>query len=98
MKIISGSIDVTKIDKSRLYRGKKGLYLKISIILNDEKDSYDNDGFIKEEPTKEERERKERTTILGNVKVVYDTSPQEDNKLKQQEPKESFDDTSDIPF
>lgn len=96
MKIISGSIDVTKIDKSRLYKGKKGTYLKVSIFLKDQPDQYDNDGFIKEEPTKEERERGVNTTILGNVKVVFDNNPTPQEDPTPQPGDIEFDD--DLPF
>ena len=68
--ILKISIDVTKIDKKRLYKGKKGTYLNAAILLRDEPDQYGNDGFIAEEVTKEERESGTKGTILGNVKKI----------------------------
>lgn len=37
------SIDVTKIDKSKLIVGEKGTYLNLTVSVNDEKDNYGND-------------------------------------------------------
>jgi len=72
MKIgISVRLDVTKIDKARLYKGEKGTYLDLTTFVDtDAKDEYENNGFISHSQTKEEREAKaEFPPILGNVKV-----------------------------
>jgi hypothetical protein len=73
MKVgISVRIDVTKIDKSRLYKGAKGTYLDLTTFVDtDQQDQYENNGFISQSLTKEEREAKAQTPILGNVKVFY---------------------------
>ena len=74
MKVgISISLDVTKIDKARLFRGEKGTYLDLTTFVDlDGKDQYDNNRFISQSQTKEEREAKApHTPILGNVKVFY---------------------------
>ena len=92
MKIIGGKIDVTKIDKSRLFRGEKGTYLNFSIILKDEKDHYGYDGFVVQDITKEEREEGKQGAILGNVKIVYENEVEKDDK------KETNQLTDDIPF
>ena len=68
--IITGSIDVTKIDKARLYKGEKGTYLNFKIMVRDEQDKYGNDGFIAESVSKEEREAGQKGTILGNIRIV----------------------------
>lgn len=72
-------IDVTKIDKSRLFQGKKGTYLDLIIAINDEKDNYDNDVSAWESQTKEERENKNQKNYLGNGKVFW-TSEKEARK------------------
>ena len=66
--LISGSIDLTKIDKSKL---KDGKYLQVQISVNDTTDSYGNNVSITVNQTKEEREAKEKKTYLGNAKVVW---------------------------
>jgi hypothetical protein len=66
--LISGSIDLTKIDKSKL---KDGKYLNVQISINDTTDNYGNNVAITLNQTKEEREAKEKKTYLGNAKVVW---------------------------
>jgi len=69
--IIKASIDLNKIPKDKIYVGKKGKYLPITITLNDENDQFGNQGPVIVEQTKEERETKTPKTYLGNVKVVW---------------------------
>jgi len=92
--ILNGSIDVKKIDKSRLYQGKKGTYLSVSIVLDpDQLDQYENNGFIAEAVSKDEREAGTKGTILGNVKVAW----KEEKRVKDEsEPPIDFGD--DIGF
>jgi hypothetical protein len=70
MKTLSINIDVTKIEKQRLYVGKKGTYLDAVVFLRDETDEYGNDGFVVQSVTKEERESGKKGEILGNVKII----------------------------
>ena len=85
--IISASIDLTKINKSKIYEGKKGKYYPITIVLNDEPGQYGDSGYIMTEQTKDERDAKAAKEYLGNVKVVW-TNGQNvttaDNKTAQQ--------------
>lgn len=74
-KIISASIDVTKIDKSKLIKGKSGTYCNIQIILNDEKDQYGNDAGIILNQTKEDRAAGIKKVYLGNGKIVWSSDP-----------------------
>ena len=85
-KLISLSIDVSKIDAKRLYKGKKGQYLSATLFLKEEVDQYGNNGFIVESITKEEREAGQKGTILGNAKYMAGGSAS-----KQDEP-------GDLPF
>jgi len=72
---LSVRIDVTKIDKERLYKGKKGTYLDLVTFVDlDNRDQYDNNGFISQSTTKEERESGVQTAILGNVRVIGNAS------------------------
>lgn len=99
---ITVRVDVTKIDKSRLYKGQKGTYLDLTTFVDtDEKDKYDNNGFVTQSPTKEEREAKEKLPILGNVRVFYTKGkphqkPGENIPDKEYESGGDFSD--DIPF
>ena len=69
--IISGSIDLNKIDKLKIYEGKKGKYYPVTVVLNNELGQYGDSGYIQTEQTKEERDSKQPKTFLGNVKVVW---------------------------
>ena len=84
--IIKTSIDLNKIPKDKIYIGKKGKYLPITITLNNEPDQFGNQGPVVVEQTKEERDAKAEKTYLGNVKIVWtdgnnvDTAPRDNNQ------------------
>ena len=67
MEIINLKIDVTKITKSRLFKGEKGTYLNCSVIPSPS--SKYNDYVVIEDTTKEERAQNVKGVILGNGKV-----------------------------
>ena len=69
--IIKTSINLAEIPKDKIFIGKKGKYLPITITLNDEVDQFGNQGPVVVEQTKDEREAKVAKTYLGNVKVVW---------------------------
>ena len=102
--IINASINLNNIDKSKIIEGKKGKYLPISIVINDEVDQFGNQGPITIAQSKEEREAKSAKTYLGNVKVVWtngnnvEASPREGQQapapVRQSAPAPS----DDLPF
>jgi len=61
------SIDVTKIDKSKL---KDGKYLNVSISVNNET-KYDNNVSMCYNQTKEERESGAKKTYFANGRVIW---------------------------
>ena len=70
------SINVSKIDKERMFKGKKGTYLDLTTFIDtDNKDQYDNNGFIKQSTTAEERGKGINLPILGNCRVFYTDAP-----------------------
>ena len=69
--IIKTSINLNNIPKDKIFVGKKGKYLPITITINDELDQFGNQGPVFVEQTKEERDAKAPKTYLGNVKVVW---------------------------
>jgi len=69
--IIKTSINLNAIPKDKIFVGKKGKYLPVTITLNDELDQFGNQGPVVVEQTKEEREAKTEKVYLGNVKVVW---------------------------
>lgn len=102
MKVgVSISIDVTKLDKSKFYQGKKGTYADLTTFIDlDEKDQYQNNGFVTQSQTKEERQAGgEKPPILGNVKVFYTDGAQAPQAAPQTAAMPySAGDDSDIPF
>lgn len=97
MKIgISINIDVTKIDKTRLHRGKKGTYLDLTTFIDTEnKDQYDHNGFVRQSVKKEEREQNIQTPILGNCKVFY---KKEDQAVQDNQDRVPYGIGNEIPF
>ena len=69
--IISGNINLSKIDKSKIYEGKKGKYYPVTVVINNEVGEYGDSGYIMTEQTKEQREAKEQKSYLDNVKVIW---------------------------
>ena len=101
--IIKASINLSEIPKDKIFVGKKGKYLPITITLNDELDQFGNQGPVVVEQTKEERESKVSKTYLGNTRVVWtngnnvDTAPR-DNQPKAGPPPASTAAKEDLPF
>ena len=69
--IISAKLDLNKIEKHKIYEGKKGKYYPITITLNDETSQYGSNGYICTEQTKDERDQKVPKSFLGDIKVVW---------------------------
>ncbi len=66
--LMSLSIDVTKIDKSKLANGK---YLNLTVSVQDETNQWGQNVSAYHEQSKEEREAKENRNYLGNGKVFW---------------------------
>lgn len=77
MKIISASINLNKINKSKLVKGKDGNeYLNISIICNDSENEWGKDVSITEGQSEQERKDKVKKNYIGNGKTVYNSDKQ----------------------
>lgn len=70
-KLVAIKIDVSKIDKSRLFQGKNGAqYLDATVFINEEAGQFGDHGMITQSVSKEERESGVKGAILGNVKTL----------------------------
>ena len=97
--IIKLSIDLTKIPKDKVVNGKKGKYINLTYLMNDQEDEYGNHGGVIVEQTKEEREQKAQRTYLGNGKVVWsDGNFPEKGAPRQSVPQSSEVEDDDLPF
>lgn len=82
--LISASIDLSKIDKSRIKThdangqpfANGAMYYNITVAVNDEKDQYDYDCNVQQGQTKEEREAKLQKVYLGNGRVIWRSAPE----------------------
>lgn len=83
------NIDVTKIDKDKIYVGKKGKYYKVRVVLKDEEDQFGNTGFVQTASSKEERDAGYEASYLGNLKEV---------KFEKKEAAPAEDVEEDLPF
>lgn len=85
-KLLQAKIDVTKINKDLLFKGKKGTYLDLNIWINDQPDQYGNDCSIAQKTKKGEA-----TNYIGNGKF-YKPEP------VQMDVNDSPSDNKDLPF
>lgn len=87
-KLLTGSINLSKIDKSKLYTSEKGeKFLNLSIWINDEVDNYGNIASIQQSTKKDETK-----IYLGNLKEYK--KPEENKQEQQTQQKEQ----DDLPF
>jgi hypothetical protein len=101
---VSLKINVSKIDKARLYVGKKGTYLDATVFIDlDELDQFGNSGMISQSVSQEERQAGTKGEVLGDSKVFWRDEGQAPqarapvtSKTAPLPPVDDFDD--DIPF
>ena len=96
-EILSGSIDLSKIDKSKIKEvtlkdGTTAKFLNINISINNEVDQYGNVAGLTISQTQEERQAKTKKVYLGNLKRVWSDAPAPKLEDSKQE------DSSDLPF
>ncbi|MGB2525670.1 hypothetical protein [Flagellimonas sp. SN16] len=92
-KLISLSIDVNKITKGKLYKGKKGTYLKLTVALNDSADDFGNNVSCWEEQSADERGQQKN--YLGNGKVFWESEATQQTQTHEAELMEEDDN---LPF
>jgi hypothetical protein len=87
---VSLKINVSQIDKARLFSGQKGKYLDATVFIDiDQLDQYGNSGMITQDVSKEEKGQNVRGAILGNCKVFWNdnqnSAPQPSRAPQQQQ-------------
>jgi hypothetical protein len=99
-EILSGSIDLSKIDKSKITEktlkdGTIGKFININVTINNEVDPYGNIAGLTISQTQEERTAKTKKVYLGNLKRVWS-----DNVPTLEQPKNNSneDNKDDLPF
>ncbi len=82
---VSLKIDVSKIDKARLFKGQKGTYLDATVFIDTENVSqYGDNGMIAQSVSSEERQQGVKGNILGNCKVFFTEGGQQPQAAPQQ--------------
>lgn len=78
-------LNVSQIEKARLFKGLKGVYLDATAFIDlDEKGQYGDNGMVTQDVSKEEREAGTKGPILGNVTVFFrDDQPQQNQGGRQ---------------
>jgi len=92
--IITAKINVTKITKSKLFKGEKGTYLDLVIYVNDKNDprvKFGKNVSILESQKQEERDEGLDKNYIGSGSTVDNTK--QDDEIKG----ESFE-ANDLPF
>ena len=86
---VSLKINVSQIDKARLFAGQKGKYLDATVFIDlNDLDQYGNSGMITQDVSKEEKQQGVQGNILGNCKVFWsdqDQAPQAHQQAPQQQ-------------
>lgn len=87
---VSLKINVSQIDKMRLFKGQKGQYLDCTVFIDlAELDQYGNSGMITQDVSKDEKQQGVKGNILGNCKVFWSDNgqaPQPQQQAQQAPP------------
>lgn len=96
--IIAIKLNVSKVEKDKLFKGAKGTYLDLVCMSNrDGKDEYGNDGFVAHSLSKEQRVGGAKGSIIGNFRIINaDVKPAPARAVEQAELPEG--ETEDVPF
>jgi hypothetical protein len=82
-KLLFAKINLSKIDKTKLFTGEQGIWCDLTIWLNSEPDKYGNDMSIEQSVAKDENK-----IYLGNGKYYVPKEPRPATK----------DETDGLPF
>ena len=69
--IVNFSLDLSKLPKEKMVKGKKGTYINLSLSVNDETNEYGGNASVIVAQSKEERDAKQKKLYVGNGKVVW---------------------------
>lgn len=63
------SLDLSKLDKTKIVQGKKGSYYPVTVWINDAVDQFGYNVSVQTKITKEESEAGQKATYIGNGHV-----------------------------
>ena len=67
--IVNFSLDLSKLPKEKMVKGKKGTYINLSLSVNDETNEYGSNASVTLSQTKEERDAKQKNYTLVMVRL-----------------------------
>ena len=95
-QLLSVSLDLSKIDKSKIVDGKNGgKYLNLTISVNDQDDNFGNNVSVWSSQSKEEREAKANRLFLGNGRKIWENNESENKPVAK---KAKVVEEEDLPF
>ena len=102
-EILTLSVDLTKIDKSKIKEvtrkdGTKALFIDLTLYVNSEADQYSNIGSVAINQSKEEREAKAPKVYVGNAKRQWASSSVSASEVGNLNVKSQEDLSQDLPF
>ena len=99
--LINVSVNLDKLDKTRIIKGKNGNYYNFTVSVNDQTGQYGDNVSLFDTQSKEEREAKTAKSYVGNGKVVWtdgSISLAEKQDQPQSQPARLADVVDDFPF
>lgn len=69
--LINVSVNLEKLDKTKIIKGKNGSYYNLTVSVNDETSQYGDNASVFTTQSKEERDAKASKSYVGNGKVVW---------------------------
>lgn len=101
-ELIFGKINVSKIAKDKMFKGRDGTYLDIALLPNrDGEDSYGNHYMIVQSVSKEDKAKGIKGAILGNAKIYKRQASEPRQERSRPEPAAkplTPEEKDDVPF
>ena len=100
-QLLSGSICLSDLDKSKLQTGKNGkVYLNLLISVNNEFSQYGTNAGISIQQSKEQKDAGEKKVYIGNAKTVWSDGMQAKPEKATQAANTAAtkEETGDLPF
>ena len=92
-KLFLGKINLSKIDKAKLFKGKTGKWMDIAVWLSEEPDKYGNNLSIQQSTKKDEAK-----IYLGEAKFYVPKEQPKEEKWHGKKEVNSMSDPNDLAF
>lgn len=96
--IINVSLNLDKLDKSKIIKGKKGNYYQVTLSVQDQTSQFGDNVSAYDSQSKEDREAKKDRNYVGNGSVIWTDGNIVAAERKQQPAQEPAVEEADFPF